>query len=458
MGEDDELVELGELLAACVAACSLGCREVQQWEVERRTRSETQAELKDPTDIRSYVTQADLASQAVIVSALQAEWPGLRIVGEEDGAVPVAVTPPGTAAAVRVERARLAGLETDTMLAPLSELAVLVDPVDGTRELVEGRLAAVQTLVGVAWRGRAVAGAVGLPFPDGELTANRVVAYGLVGSGYGRACTRDKLEVEVGTAIPSATAEQDTSLLYASGDSSSPILAAAKAVLVAASARAREGAEWRLLGGAGNKLLAAAEGRVAAVLMHCGTSLWDTCAPEAVLRAMGGNVTDLFGAPIKYYLDRPGGLINQFGVVGVGPGFEAGWGCSLATVCAGMRSCPALLRLLEPHSGPGAGQGGAQAGDVARCLQGSPLSTTWLQDKLLPSLPQAARAARLLSYRAPEAGASRDLMSDVCRLQLEWNTTHPALPPSVFYKRIVIGDLAHARMKAKTAPQKVKPR
>ena len=46
-------------------------------------------------------------------------------------------------------------------------------------------------------------------------------------------------------------------------------------------------------------------------------------------------------------------------------------------------------------------------------------------------------------------------MSDVCRLELVWAPATSALPASVFYKRVVIGDLAHARMKAKTAPQKV---
>ena len=46
-------------------------------------------------------------------------------------------------------------------------------------------------------------------------------------------------------------------------------------------------------------------------------------------------------------------------------------------------------------------------------------------------------------------------MSDVCRLELVWAPATTALPASVFYKRVVIGDLAHARMKAKTAPQKV---
>merc|ERR1719192_632867 len=79
-----------------------------------------------------------------------------------------------------------------------------------------------------------------------------------------------------------------------------------------------------------------------------------------------------------------------------------------------MRACPSLLRLLEPYTGPLPPAGPAQACDVGR-----------------------------------------DLMSDVCRLELVWAPATTALPASVFYKRVVIGDLAHARMKAKTAPQKL---
>ena len=80
-----QLVDLRDLLAACVAACELGCLEVppsilsilsemtmmivllqvRRWEKLRRAKAgeETRAQLKDPDDIRSYVTQADLASQ-----------------------------------------------------------------------------------------------------------------------------------------------------------------------------------------------------------------------------------------------------------------------------------------------------------------------------------------------------------------------------------------------------------
>jgi 3'(2'), 5'-bisphosphate nucleotidase len=32
-----------------------------------------------------------------------------------------------------------------------------------------------------------------------------------------------------------------------------------------------------------------------------GCSLWDTCAPEAILKAAGGMLTDVFGKPISYF-------------------------------------------------------------------------------------------------------------------------------------------------------------
>ncbi len=49
---------------------------------------------------------------------------------------------------------------------PSEDLCVFIDPLDGTREFVDSRLDAVQNLIGISYRGRPVAGVVGLPFPD----------------------------------------------------------------------------------------------------------------------------------------------------------------------------------------------------------------------------------------------------------------------------------------------------
>jgi 3'(2'), 5'-bisphosphate nucleotidase len=44
--------------------------------------------------------------------------------------------------------------------------------------------------------------------------------------------------------------------------------------------------------------------------------LWDTCAPEAILTAAGGRLSDLFGAPIDYReLRQARGLVASNGAI-----------------------------------------------------------------------------------------------------------------------------------------------
>jgi hypothetical protein len=54
-------------------------------------------------------------------------------------------------------------------------------------------------------------------------------------------------------------------------------------------------------GGAGNKILAAALGEVACVMQHKVGGAWDLCAPHAILKAMGGRMTDFWGDEIAIY-------------------------------------------------------------------------------------------------------------------------------------------------------------
>ena len=50
--------------------------------------------------------------------------------------------------------------------------------------------------------------------------------------------------------------------------------------------------------------------------MHMGTCAWDTAAPEAVLLASGGKITDLFGEPLIYDAsNKSEGYVNKRGVL-----------------------------------------------------------------------------------------------------------------------------------------------
>jgi len=132
--------------------------------------------LKDASDPRTALTLADTRAQDIIWRGLRAAFgTALVIVGEED--------PPSDEVEVSaLAEEELPGgfvIPEDLQSLVFSDITVFIDPVDGTREFVEGRLEAVTSLLGVSYRGRAVAGIMGIPFhPSGEVQ----VVLGVVGS------------------------------------------------------------------------------------------------------------------------------------------------------------------------------------------------------------------------------------------------------------------------------------
>ena len=189
----------------------------------------------------------------------------------------------------------------------MDAVTIYVDPLDGTREFVEGRLTNVQSLVGIAVGGRAVAGAIGLPFPGG-VDSPPAVVYGL--------CFGDVKEVKTHGQRPAAEPWVDMGIagrpVVVTGDDTAPVLVSARTAALGAKGTAI------IKGAAGNKLLACGDSppRADIAMMHLKTSLWDTCAPEAIIRARGGYVTDLFGSPIVYLPPtRPSDLTNSLGVI-----------------------------------------------------------------------------------------------------------------------------------------------
>lgn len=196
-----------------------------------------------------------------------------------------------------------------------SEVTVFVDPLDGTREFVEERLANCQVLVGIAIGGESVAGAVGIPFPASDLSTDSTIIYGLtnMGSGVlGAPLTRGPFPLEHhidGIKYPRPH--------HATGDSTAQVMTACKEA-----AMKRFGGSNVIYGGAGNKILAAALGEVACSIQHKVGGPWDLCAPEAILKAMGGRMTDLFGEEIAVYRPDAPKWCNERGYLATPPGSE----------------------------------------------------------------------------------------------------------------------------------------
>jgi len=232
-------IPLSSLLSTCVDASLRGCAEIRRVHFQRAATGSMAVSLKETDDPKSALTEADLAAQAAIMGALHAAWPGLRIVGEEGDDVPL--TDPGAPL-----RRDLCPAATSEQTARLSDITVFVDPLDGTREFVEGRLSNVLSLVGFSVHGRAVGGAIGIPFSAGDADGAAAVVYSLEGAGFGTHGFRP-----VAAALGAGLRRP----LVTTGDSSNAVLSAARAAALAS------GGSPVVIGGAGAKLLATAEGR-----------------------------------------------------------------------------------------------------------------------------------------------------------------------------------------------------
>lgn len=384
------------------------------------------------------MTIADTAAQKVIVSSLLSKYPELNIVGEEDEPIEIDVGSKKELNDTMLDEVdfylpTFVKESGDFVDAPeelkLDEIVVYVDPLDGTREFVEGRLSNVQCLIGLCWRGRPLMGAIGLPFGMSEDQESTEVVFGLVGKGIGKLrCKKNDSQFYETCPVPEVkkyVAGDTISIL--SGDSSSVL----PSIEVAQKVFEGQGVSRRIAGGCGNKLLRQTHG-ITFALQHIKTCLWDTASPSSVLTAVGGTVTDYFGFPLIYGTSTLG---NQLGVVSSGPGASK----EHDQLTKANRGEKRLLSVLSKF-GHSSEDGSEQCVDITRDLDGHPLDVKYIADHLNTHAD---------SYSCPENEAVRGIMSNAARIHL-----HPS-KDTVFYKRIDFSHLDHARAKLKTAPHKL---
>lgn len=232
-------------------------------------------QTRDKPDDLGPVTRADTEINARLVRALRAAFPGDAVVAEESS--------DDAAAAADVAR------------------CWYVDPIDGTAEYARGETCwAIQ--IGLCIGGEPVLGVVH------EAGVGRLL-WGV--------CAPDRREAfavdAAGAAVPlrpSARPLSELRLVSSLSHASPKTLEVMDALRIPPERNLR-------LGSVGVKVGAIARGE-ADLYVHprSGTKLWDTCAPWAVLRAVGGAVTDLWGRPLVYDPRRLGhdsGLVASHG-------------------------------------------------------------------------------------------------------------------------------------------------
>ncbi|XP_078672093.1 3'(2'),5'-bisphosphate nucleotidase 1-like [Branchiostoma floridae x Branchiostoma belcheri] len=241
-------------------------------------------------------TQADRSAQECIVQSLSRQFPKVTIIGEEE---PTGETVDESHLETRLSEEVLKAVCPQNLQSVKDEdVVVWVDPLDGTKEYTEGFLDHVTVLIGVAVNGKAVAGVINQPYYNYKAgpgaTLGRTM-WGIVGLG---AFGVERLVPPADKRIVTTTRSHSNKLVTESIEAMQPD-------------------EVLRVGGAGHKVLLVIEGKAHAyVFATPGCKKWDTCAPEAILHALGGRLTDIHGNPLQYHREvkhpNTGGVLATY--------------------------------------------------------------------------------------------------------------------------------------------------
>jgi 3'(2'), 5'-bisphosphate nucleotidase len=188
------------------------------------------------------------------------------------------------------------------------DATVWIDPLDGTSDFVRGDLTSVTILIGLAVKGVSKVGIVHSPFcdenPDYGRTLFATLEHGAFKLYYDPRQTRKELLQRSPEYIdpfnPETILPSDHKFLVVTTmQRFSPEL---KQVI-----ETIRPSEVKRVGGAGNKCCYVALGH-ADTYISFGLAYWDICAPEVIIKAMGGFVTNLMLEPLNYDYNKQWGI------------------------------------------------------------------------------------------------------------------------------------------------------
>ncbi|XP_047243544.1 3'(2'),5'-bisphosphate nucleotidase 1 isoform X4 [Girardinichthys multiradiatus] len=239
--------------------------------------------IVEKTGANDLQTLADRLAQKSICASLSRRFPKITIIGEED--LPIEEVREDLIENGQAEDILQRSCPEQYRALKEEELVVWVDPLDGTKEYTEGLLDNVTVLIGIAYGGRAIAGVINQPFYNYQLGAEADLGrtmWGMLGLG---AFGFQLQEVPADKRIVTTTRSHSNKT-------------------VTDCVNAMEPHEVIRVGGAGNKIIQLIEGKASAyVFASPGCKKWDTCAPEAILHAVGGKLTDMCGNAYCYNAD-----------------------------------------------------------------------------------------------------------------------------------------------------------
>ncbi|KAL0967628.1 hypothetical protein UPYG_G00254670, partial [Umbra pygmaea] len=247
--------------------------------IVRRVLHSGELGIVEKTGANDLQTLADRLAQQSICASLSKTFPKITVIGEED--LPDEDINEDLIESGQSEEVLQKPCPAEYISLKEEELVVWVDPLDGTKEYTEGLLDHVTILIGIAYGGKAIAGVINQPFFNYQLESANMgrTLWGMPGLG---AFGFELQEVPDGRRIITTTRSHSNKLITDTVDAMEPH-------------------DVIRVGGAGNKIIQLVEGKASAyVFASLGTKKWDTCAPEAILHAVGGKLTDMHGNSLCY--------------------------------------------------------------------------------------------------------------------------------------------------------------
>ncbi|CAJ0578309.1 unnamed protein product, partial [Mesorhabditis spiculigera] len=244
------------------------------------------------------LTQADLISNFLILDTLK-RFPHLNIITEEkDSTITETEAEP-----YRTDK-YAAWLEVRNALEKfpshryaLGDVQIYVDPLDATQEYTEGLTQYVTVMTCITVKDEPIFGAIYRPFFNETIV-------GLRDWGVMRVLHRDNDVPLVEKVVLKPEETRKTIVVSRSH---------AGAVEELAKAAFGEGYTVEPAGGSGYKTLRVLNGTAEMYVHQTAIKKWDTCAGDALLRAVGGSMLDLEGEPLKYGATSE--ILNKKGLI-----------------------------------------------------------------------------------------------------------------------------------------------
>jgi len=282
---------LDNLISASIGLSAMAAEKIV--DVKKKHAESASIKGKTKEGVAEPVTEADKESNSVIINGFKTLFKNSRAIGNEDGNKQIKLeliseeTNPSFQEIVPTLE-YIDGVSGGDKLLDPDKISIIIDPLDATKEFTEEKdvdgsdmLPFVTTLICIVSDSEPIAGIVGRPFVENEPIF------------WGVATNAAQQLHGIKEKKPDDAASKKVTFSRSHAGNGKDVIS---------KALNKEGVP---AGGAGYKTFLVLTGSVDAYVHVTAIKIWDLCAGHALLKAVGGDITDKNGETLKYNKDTP---------------------------------------------------------------------------------------------------------------------------------------------------------